>query len=425
MIEAIRAHVAQYPKPTITFDDAYASRLASLKKMVERPELTDKQIDEMNEAHKKRAYIKDGEFDLDDITADENLLKKWYEFGSETQDSYPEYHFATMLVIVGHLFPAEMRPQYAPRGVNNNMWTIILGNSGCGKTMACGAANSILYDERIVTFVSRISNKFTPESMTLSFHENHRRFHYSNEAVSFLKFMKRDYANELSDEITNVYDGEPISKQTIKMGTIFCNNPLYSAVWNTTLDAWGKYATPDQFASGALLRPFYIISTRTKEVKRDEEMRQEMKDLREEVIVEISELLKLVNERKIVFPESEYINDWKHELRVESQSNKYSEMERSALQRVFDQARKVAMNLTIASKEFRDYLKGEPEYTGNLPTIQVIKYEIPEFYAVMACNIAEHIFWKNGLKALKITYGSTGNYGKVMKALEGDRKSVV
>ena len=122
--------------------------------------------------------------------------------------------------------------------------------------------------------------------------------------------------------------------------------------------------------------------------------------------------------RKIVFAESEYIADWKLELRVASQSKQYSEMERSTLQRVFDQARKVAMNLTIASKEFRDYLKNEPLCTGNFPKeLREIRYQIPEKYEIMACEIAEFVFWKNSIKALKLTYGF-GHHGKVMKALE-------
>ena len=310
-----------------------------------------------------------------------------------------------------------MRPQYASAGVHNNMWGIILGQSGCGKSVACGVANAIMYDERIAPYTSRISNKFTPESLTVSLSQNHRRFHYSNEAAGFLKFMKRDYANELSDDLTNAYDGERVSRQTIKDGNVFCTDPLFSALWNTTIDSWSKFATQDQFASGMFLRPFFIISTREKEVKRDEPMATELVAMKNEIIDEIFELCKLVAGRKIVFIESEYIAGWKYELRVSSQSKQYSEMERSTLQRVFDQARKVAMNLTIASKEFRDYLKKET-VSGNFPIeLREITYEIPEKYEIMACEIAEFVFWKNSIKALKLTYGS-GHYGKVMKALE-------
>ncbi len=402
-----------WEKPVI--DDGVDTSI--LLKSGEVKNLSEEEIDQMKSDNEDKI------FDLSVITDKENILIKWDKFGCGTQDSYREYHFASMLVVTSHLFPAEMRPQYADRGVSNNMWCIILGNSGCGKSMACGAANSILLDERIAPYVSRISNKFTPESMTMSLSENRRRFHYSNEAAGFLKFMKRDYANELSDDITNGYDGERVSKQTIKMGTIFCEHPLFSALWNTTIDAWGKYATPDQFASGAFLRPFFVISTRKKEVMPDMEMSQEMKALREEVISEIGELLKLVKERKIVFGESKIINDWKYNLRVKSQGPTYREMERSALQRVFDQSRKLAMNMTISSKEFRDFLKNEPEYKGNVPEkMHDILYKIPDNIAKIACDIAENIFWKNSIKALKLTYGAAGNYGKVMKALEDEGK---
>ena len=409
-------------KPEAKWDDFFRLSQARIRKQLRGPELTTEQIHEMVEADKRERYLEDGVFDIDDITSDENILKKWYEFGCQTQDSYPEYHFASMLVIIGHLFPAEMKPQYAPKGVHNNMWGIVLGNSGCGKTVACGAATAIMSDDRIAPYACRISNKFTPESMTVSLAENRRRFHYSNEAAGFLKFMRRDYASELSDDLTNAYDGERVSKQTIKAGPIFCNDPLFSGLWNTTIDSWSKFATPEQFASGMFFRPFFIISTREKEVKRDEPITKELEDMKNGVIDEIFELCKLVAGRTIVFSESDSINDWKHELRVESQTKIYSEMERSALQRVFDQARKVAMNLTIASKEFHDYLKNET-FSGNFPIeLREITYKIPEKYAILACDIAEFVFWKNSTKALKLTYGS-GQIGKVMKVLENGELS--
>ena len=281
-------------RPDAIWTDYFKLTQARIEKHRRGPDLTPEQILEELEADKRRFYEEDGVFDLDDITVDENILKKWYDFGRLTQDSYPEYHFASMLVIIGHLFPAEMRPQYASRGVHNNMWGIILGNSGCGKSVACGAATGIMYDERIASYASRISNKFTPESLTISLAENRRRFHYSNEAAGFLKFLKRDYANELSEDLTNAYDGERVSRQTIKHGYVSCPDPLFSALWNTTIDSWSKFATPDQFASGMFLRPFFIISTREKEVKRDEPMTKELVAMKNEIIDEIFELCKLV-----------------------------------------------------------------------------------------------------------------------------------
>ena len=385
------------------------------------------------ERAEKEFYLRDGTFDiLDDITPEDNLVRAWTEYGTKTQDAYPEYHTAAMLVLISHLFPATMKPQYASKGVNNNMWCIILGNSGCGKSMACGAAVSLAYEEKIMPYFSRISNKFTPESLTQSLSESRRRFHYSNEAVGFLKNMKRDYAGELPEDITNAYDGERVSKQTMKMGIVSCDHPLYSGLWNTTIDSWSKNATEDGFASGMFMRPFFIISTRAREIKKDSAIDPKTVKIRTDIVDYLADLLGLVHgdpvdgqiyhPKVIVFAESEYINNWKYGLRVDGNNGKYSELEQSTLQRVFDQARKIAMNLTIASSEFMNHVMYLPPYKGNLPVMNdEIHYEIPDYIAEYACYIAECVFWKNSIKALKATY-STGVYSKVMRALEGNKK---
>lgn len=365
---------------------------------------------------------------LPGVTADENIISKWYDFACATQDAYPEYHIASMLSVISHLVVGVMYPQYAPRGVKNNMMGIILGNSGCGKSISCGAAMTVMNDPKLDGFKNRLMNKFTPESMTLSFHENNRRYHYSNECVGFLKSMKKDYNKELSEDLTNAYDGESISKQTIKHGTIFCNEPIFSAMWNTTIDSWSKNVLQEEFASGFFFRPFFTISERNKEVKRDIKMTPGLEKLRESVIFDITELCKAVKGRRVVFPENDYMNDWKYALRVKSTGKEYSELERSALQRVFDQARKLAMNLTIASTEFREYVISENSKVvvtevkksegADVKEYIDIQYTIPAKYAELACKIAEEVFFPNTMKALRLTYGC-GKYGMLMKALEG------
>jgi hypothetical protein len=340
-----------------------------------------------------------------------------------------------MTTVISHLFPSKMTPQYSKRGIYNNMWLIILGNSGCGKSMACAAAVGVGYEPEILPYFHRVSNKFTPESLTQSFSEYPRRFHYSNEAVGFLKNMKRDYAGELPEDLTNSYDGERISKQTIKLGTVFCEHPIYSAVWNTTIDSWSKHATEDGFASGMFLRPFYIISTRERELKKDAPMELKHIEMRTTFILNLQKLLEAVHgkaidgiapqPRVIIFKESDYINNWKHKLREEANAGKYSELEQSALQRVFDQCRKFAMNLTIASSEFQVYASEHPVSTNPLVVAlnNEIEYEIPQYIAEYACGVAELVFWKNCLKAVKALY-TTGVYDKVLKAFGGTTKKI-
>lgn len=354
---------------------------------------------------------------------DENLIGTWQEYGCLTQDAYPEYHQASIITLLGHLIDAEMHPQYGT--VHNNMWCIILGSSGVsGKSTACGAAVSLLYDDRIASFGNRITNKFTPEALTLALHEHPEAFQYSDECVGFLKYLKRDFATELTEDFIAAYDGRQISKQTVRGRNgdgepIIVSHPKLSAIWNTTPEAFGEYVTKDMFESGFFLRPFFIMPQRVKGIKQDAPIDDYCKDLRERFTDDLAELLKLINRRTVTFTESDYINDWKYNLRKESSVGKFSSLELSIMTRNFDQARKAAMNLTLGSTEFYNHIKKE-NTGGDIAADVPITYAIPDKYAEIACGWAEGVFFENAKKAFKLQNG--GMYWRVMKLLESGRK---
>jgi len=384
----------------------------------------------MENSRRNRQTSVEGDFvfDLSELNPDKNLVAAWEEFGLSTQDAYPEYHVGIFLTIISHLFQAKMTPSYGT--VHNNMWGILLGNSGCGKSVACTLANSLLLEPEIIPFATRITGKMTPESLVLAFSKHDRQFHYINEATGFMKFLKRDYAAELCEDLTNAYDGYTIARTTLKNGPVICQNPNYSGLWNTTLDAWSKHAQTDQFDGGYLVRPFYVVSTRNKDVRRDEALSPESIEMREKIVSDLTTLLKAVGKRVIVFEESEYLTDWKFNLRKELGNGKFSETEKSAYQRVFDQSRKLAMNLTICSAEFAEYVisttipEEEPKSEGNVPLTALLPlhYTIPDEIAALACSICEDVFAKNAIRAHKLTYIGDGVCGKIMKALDGGKE---
>jgi len=377
----------------------------------------------MLQPKKKFDYSTDATFEVEKHIPmeDENILRQWYDYGSSLQDNYPEYHFSTMLVLMSHIIDAEMIPSYAARGIRNNMACVILGRSGDGKSASGTLGISLLSNPVISEHVRRLPNKLTPELLIQELAEKPRAFHYSNECVGFLKHMKKDYNGGLSEDLINAYDNERISKGTMKMGVITCDSPVLGLLWNTTISSWSKNVTKEEYESGFFLRPFFIICTRFIPVKLDATQTKEQLAMKSKIENEIVELCKIIGKRKIVFDENEYITKWKYDLRVQSRTNKYSDLERSTMQRIFDLARKVAMNLTIASKEFRDYVASNPIPTGNISEhtdASIINYTIPQKYAEYACWIAENVFWKNSMKAMRLTYGE-GAYKKVTDALEG------
>jgi len=363
--------------------------------------------------------IPDEDFTLK-VPPNENLLTKWQEFGFRTQDSYPEYHLAGMMVLISHLIKAEMRPQYGT--VGNNMWCIILGSSGTsGKSTACNALMALTYTEELMPYVFRLTNKITPEAFTAAFAEHQRRIHHSDECAGFLKFLKRDYAADLADDIIKAYDGQAIGKTTIglkgKGGAVVAQHPRISMIWNTVPDVFGEVATRDQFNSGFFLRPFFIMPQRQKGMMRDAPLDSYCQDLKEEIIIKLANLCRVIGSRMVVFEESEYINNWKHNLRIESAKNGRTDAEKSALSRIYEQARKAAMNLTIASTDFYNFVMETGKGDGDLVGLTEIHYEIPDKYAKIACDWAENVFYRTSLRALKLTYAG-GNYGKVIKLLE-------
>jgi hypothetical protein len=355
------------------------------------------------------------------VPPNENIITKWQEFGVRTQDAYPEYHIATMMVFISHLIRAEMRPQYGT--VGNNMWCIILGSSGVsGKSTACNALVSLSYTEELIPYVFRLTNKITPEAFTASLAEHGRRFHYSDECAGFLKFLRRDYAADLPEDMIKAYDGQTVSKTTIGMkgkgGAVIALHPRMSLLWNTVPGAFGETAIREQFNSGFFLRPFFIMPQREKSIMRDAPMDHYCRELKEDIILRLANLCRVIGGRTVVFEESEYITEWKHSLRIESSKNGHTDAERSALNRIYEQARKAAMNLTLASTGFyNDVVEENRGAVGNLVGLTEIHYDIPEIYAKIACDWAGRVFYKNSLRALKLTYGY-GPYGKIMMMLE-------
>lgn len=373
------------------------------------------------------------------VPIEDNLISKWCKYATSVMDSYPEYHLAAMLILFSHLFDAYMNPQSGK--VNNNLWCIILGRSSVsGKTTACNAViNGITKDTAVINYYHSLAQKITPEAFIKAFCSDekmvtpkgfNRRLHYLSEASGFLKFMKRDNGSELNELIIDAYDGSKIGKETVGYGLITEWDPRYSGLWTTVPEVFGGEVSPERFRSGAFIRPFYIMPNRPKETKEDMPIDPETEELKNEVVENIGKLLKVIHGRTVEFQESSKIAEWKKARRNELSDNElYSNIEQSVYYRIFDITRKVAMNLTLASKEFLYYAEKytpitELEVNGEIvklkPQNNLIFYSIPDEYAEIAIRWAETVFFSYAMAAQKLTWGQ-GNHAKVMTALQGGK----
>ena len=355
-----------------------------------------------------------------------NLIYRWKQYGEMTQDSYPEYHFAAMMVLISHLIKAEMPLKFG--AVRNNMWCIILGSSGVsGKSTACDALMALTYTEELAPFVRHLTGKITPPALFISLKENPNRLHYFDEATGFLKTLEKEYNGDLGYDWIKAYNGQGISERVVGKSREtskeeFVANPRLSVLWATTMDSFSEHATRDQFSDGFFLRPFFIIQTRDKPIMDDDEMDQDTLDLRGEIVLKLANLCRFIHGRRVRFYRSDYIAKWKYNLREKTNDlkNSYSDIEQSAMIRVYDLAYKTAMNLTLASKEFYDYMEEESktkESDGNLVGLTDIGYEIPENIARLACKMAEDYFFYTNMRAYRLTT-ETGPYAKVLKMLK-------
>jgi hypothetical protein len=366
---------------------------------------------------------KDPVFELN-IPPEENIISRWCRYAGQVMDSYPEYHLASALVLFSHIFDAYMEPRSGK--INNNLWGILLGRSSVsGKTTACNALLNIARDPKFLNKLHTLPPKVTPEAFLAAFSTDvsdtkktvghQRKLHYLSEASGFLKYIKKDNYSELNELIIDAYDGSRLEKETVSTGLICQYDPRYSGLWTTVQDVFGEQVEPERFRSGAFIRAFYILPDRQKEIKEDLPRDSETEKEKEMVINEIWALLKTVNDKPIRFEENKKLSKWKKDMREAIADNTiYSNIEQSAWYRIFDITRKVAMNLTLASREFRESIVKD--------TINpVISAEIPDIYADIAINWAQTVFYPNAMKAHRLTWGA-GNCAKVMIALQGGKE---
>jgi hypothetical protein len=362
-------------------------------------------------------YLPNPDFDISD-----NLIYRWQEYGSMTQDSYPEYHIASMMVLISHVIRAEIILAHGP--IRNNMWCIILGKSGSsGKSSAVKELRGATYSEKLKGYVIYLTSKTTAPAMFLSFKEKQNRLHYYDECVGFLKVLEKDYNGDLPTDYITAYDGDTLSERVIGRSREtskedFVRNPRLSTIWATTLDSFSKHADRDQFASGFFLRPFFIIQKRDKPVMEDIEATQEMLDFKEGIILKLANLCHLIGNKKVRFSKCAYIAKWKLNLR--SVRNDRPDIENSAMTRIYDLAYKAAMNLTLASKEFYEYMEAESKSEGNLVDIADISYQIPDDIAKFACELAEQYFFRTTMMAYHLTTDK-GDYETILKEFNEGR----
>lgn len=355
----------------------------------------------------------------------DNLIQMHYDRGVLIQDSYPEYHAVTMMALLSYIIPAKMVPQFGE--ISNNLWIVVLGDSGIsGKTSSFKEIISIFNTNDLMGNISRLPDKPTPEAFAELLQENPRRIWIIDEAVGFMKYIRRDYASELPEDMIKAYDHTNFSKKKVKKkdddGMVQVINPHVSILWNTVPESFSKNVGYEQFETGFYLRPIYLCPKRKKPIKRDAATTLETRTMRANIISRLKRLITAYRNQTIIFEENELLNEWKYQHR-ENMGTVSTDIKRSALTRSYEHARKIAMVLTIGSKEFVEDLESRPYMDFTQPSQSVLisnelVFKIPDWAAKTAIEWVDKVFMPYFDNVYKLGVCGMGNLQKIQQRLE-------
>jgi len=347
----------------------------------------------------------------------------YVEYGCKIQDAYPEFHLANVMTLLSFITPAKM--EMAFDDVWNNVWMFVFGKAGqSGKSTTQSLVTTMYKKIEDLNKAEMLPNKVTPERLTQLMAEHDTRLWVVDEASGFMKNMKRDYASENTEVLLKIYSHTEVSKSTvarrnadgevIEGGTIRCDNPHVGMCWYTTPEMFAKHASYDLFDNGFYMRPMFLLPMRVKGVMEDRGRTLDDEQDFTRLFNSINELYHLTHGCVVKFTDNPIISKWKYGLRVAMANDAaLTSMKGGGQTRSFEHARKIAMIVTIASKEFIDFVKAHPP--GESKTVI---YQTPDWAAEVAIKWAEK-FYHNYERALLLASSSNGGaFQTVVKKLE-------
>lgn len=169
--------------------------------------------------------------------------------------------FISLSVISSVLLNRQVRLTFEGVSVRPDLWTVILADSGAGKTVS---------EQTISRAISRSSKRdLVPEKMPecASAAAFITEMQYKNNSIwirdEFAQFLKaletQTYLAELKDYLLRIYDGHKIERQT-KREHIVVENPALVIIGLCPPDAFHKYVTPESMIDGFAQRFNYVLA---------------------------------------------------------------------------------------------------------------------------------------------------------------------
>jgi len=427
ILAACRAHNLEFtnPKEASVLDNEVASIYGwAVGEETKRGINYNREVGEIEVVTSNTVDLRNDEsFEITSLPHD-NLIRMYVEYGCTIQDAYPEFHLANILTLLSYTTPAKM--EMAFDDVWNNVWMFVFGKAGqSGKSTTQSLLANVYKNIVGITKPDMLPNKVTPERLTQLMSECNTRLWMVDEASGFMKNMKRDYASENTELILKMYSHTEISKSTVAHrsrdgdiidgGTIRCEQPHVGMCWYTTPEMFAKHASHDLFDNGFYMRPMYLLPMRIKTVMEDRGRTPDDITIFKSIVASVNELYTLTGGREIKFVDNPIISRWKHGIRISIANDaSISSMKGGGQTRSFEHARKIAMLITIGSREFVRYITDNPPTETN----KIITCEIPDWAARIAISWSAK-FYRNYERALILASSSNGGaYQTIIKTLE-------
>lgn len=162
--------------------------------------------------------------------------------------------FTSLHYLSYYLLKTGVHIEFDNQIIKPDLWTVLLAQSGAGKTFASKAIGNFIDLKPNFPDVSS-SAKFVEE---LSKHNN--GFFLRDEFAQLLKSIEtQPHFQEMKDYFLRLYDGEEISRITMKNETII-ENPALVILGITVLETFLDNVSPESLADGFSQRFNYVIA---------------------------------------------------------------------------------------------------------------------------------------------------------------------
>jgi len=179
-------------------------------------------------------------------------------FKNETNIPLEIPFFATLSMVSSYLLGKGVSVDFAGQIIKPDLWTVILADSGAGKTFATNEIKKTMQVDR--TFPECVSGAAFVQSLD----KYNNSIWIRDEFGQFLKTLDTQQGAEIKDYLLRVFGGDTIERST-KTSTTVIINPALSILGMTVLETFADCIDAESLLDGFAQRFSYVIAKKDPE----------------------------------------------------------------------------------------------------------------------------------------------------------------